>query len=103
MAKEKKPNATNAELVEYLKNKYSKDADKRETLDQMNRQRVKNVISSLCEKYLTESGQVFAFEVMPKDLPAAIVVIDEEPLKSMYDISQVSETVFNASLKELEF
>lgn len=98
----KKLNSTSSELFDYLKHHYSKGDEKRETLEQMNRQRVKNVISSLCERYLTESGQVFCFEVASKDLSAAIIVVDEEPLKSMYNITQVSETLFQASLKELD-
>ena len=97
----KKLSSSSSELLEYVKTRYSKDAEKRETLDQMNRQRVKNVVSSICEKYLTESGQVLSFEVLPKDLPFVIMVIDEEPLKSMYNIVQVSESLFNASLREL--
>lgn len=90
------------ELFDYFKEKYSK-GDKNETLDQMNRQRVKNTISKLCKEYLKQAGQAFTFEVSPKDLPYAIVAIEEEPLKSMYNIVQTSETLFVASLKEISF
>lgn len=91
------------ELFDYLKERYSKGSDKDATLEQMNRQRVKNTISDLCKKYLTNAGQIFKFEVSQKDLPYVIVAIEEEPLRSMYDIMQVSETLFTASLKELSF
>lgn len=91
------------ELFDYFKERYSKNNDKDVTLDQMNRQRVKNTISKLCKKYLTQAGQVFKFEVSLKDLPYAIVAIEEEPLKSMYDIVQISETLFVANLKEISF
>lgn len=91
------------ELFDYLKERYSKGSDKDATLEQMNRQRVKNTISDLCKKYLTNAGQLFKFEVSQKDLPYVIVAIEEEPLRSMYDIMQVSETLFTASLKELSF
>lgn len=91
------------ELFDYLKERYSKGSDKDATLEQMNRQRVKNTISDLCKKYLTDAGQIFKFEVSQKDLPYVIVAIEEEPLRSMYDIMQVSETLFTASLKELSF
>ena len=92
-----------SELLDYLKERYSKNNDKDATLESMNRQKVKNAISSLCKEYLTQAGEVFQFEVLKKDLPYAIVVIDEEPLKSMYDIVQVDETLFNATLKEISF
>lgn len=91
------------ELFEYFKEKYSKGNDKDATLEQMNRQRVKNNIFNLCKEYLTGAGQVFKFEVSSKDLPYAITAIDEEPLKSMYNIVQVSETLFVANLKEISF
>lgn len=91
------------ELLDYLKDKYSKGNDKNATLEQMNRQKVKNTISSLCKKYLTEAGQVFIFEVSRKDLPYVIIAIDEEPIKSMYDIVQISETLFKVNLKEISF
>lgn len=91
------------ELFDYFKERYSKNNDKDATLDQMNRQRVKNTISKLCKEYLTQAGQIFKFEVSLKDLPYAIVAIEEEPLKSMYDIVQISETLFVANLKEISF
>ena len=91
------------ELFDYFKERYSKNNDKDATLYQKNRQRVKNTISKLCKEYLTQAGQVFKFEVSLKDLPYAIVAIEEEPLKSMYDIVQISETLFVANLKEISF
>ena len=90
-------------LYDYFRENYSHGADKNRTAEQMKRQEIKNTISALCEKYLTDAGQVFTFEVAEKDLPYVIVVIDEEPLKSMYNIIQVSKVLFEASLKELAF
>ena len=92
-----------SEFSLYLKERFLKGKDKNATVEQMNRQRVKNAISDLCQQYLTEAGQILKFEVSPKDLPHAIIVIDEEPLKSMYNIIQVDETLFEASLQELAF
>lgn len=92
-----------SELFDYIKEKYSKSNDKNTTQEQMNRQRVKNTITKLCKKYLQMAGQVFTFEVTKRDLPYTIVVIDEEPLKSMYNIVQVDETLFEVTLKEFSF
>lgn len=89
------------DLFGYLKEKYSKNNDKDATLQLMNGQRVKNDIHKLCREYLSRAGQEFKFEVTKKDLPYVITAIDEEPLQSMYDIVQVSETVFIAKLKEI--
>lgn len=90
------------ELFDYLKDKYFKSNDRTATVEMQRRQCVKNDISSLCEKYLNGAGQVLKFEVSVSDLPHVIAVIDEEPLKSMYNIVQVSQTLFEVSLKELE-
>lgn len=91
------------ELFDYFKEKYSKTNEKNNTLEQMKRQKVKNALSSICDEYLEEAGQILKFEVSPKDLPYVIIVMDEEPLKSLYDIVQVSETLFEACLKEIDF
>lgn len=91
------------ELLDYFKEKYSKGYDKNAMRDKMNSQKVLNEISSLCKMYLTDAGQVFRFEVNKKDLPYVIQVIDDESLSSMYNIVQVSETLFDVSLKEITF
>lgn len=88
------------ELFEYFKNKYGKRVSNSE--DQLGKTNVKNAISELCEEYLKDVGDVFTFEVLPKDLPYVVTVIDEEPLKSKYVINQISKTLFEAVLKEVE-
>lgn len=88
-----------SELFEYFKEKYFKSYDRNTSLELMKRQKIKNEISDLCKEYLTDANQIFKFEVSMADLPYVIVVIDD--LKSMYNISQVSETLFEVSLKEI--
>lgn len=88
------------ELVDYFKNKYKKNVSSSE--DQKNKTTVKNAISDLCDEYLKNVGDVFRFEVLPKDLPFMVTVIDEEPLKSKYIINQISKTIFEAILREVE-
>ena len=89
------------ELMEYFKNKYYKK-NVSSSEDNMNKTNVKNTISELCEEYLKDVGDVFTFEVLPKDLPYVVAVIDEEPLKSKYIINQISKALFEAMLKEVE-
>lgn len=89
------------ELMDYFKNKYYKK-NVSNSEDNMNKTNVKNTISELCEEYLKDVGDVFTFEVLPKDLPYVVAVIDEEPLKSKYVINQINKTLFEAMLKEVE-
>lgn len=88
------------ELWEYFKNRYKKNISNSE--DQMNKTTVKNTIAELCDEYLKDVGDVFKFEVLPKDLPYVVTVINEEPLKSKYIINQISKTMFEAILREVE-
>lgn len=88
------------ELMDYFKSKYRKNTSSSE--DSMNKTSVKNTISDLCDEYLKDVGDVFKFEVLPKDLPYVVTVIDEEPLKSKYIINQISKTMFEAILREVE-
>lgn len=88
------------EVIIYFKNKFSKNTSTSD--DQMRKTTVKNTISDLCEENLKNIGDVFTFEVVPKDLPYVVTVIDEEPLNTKYVISQVSKTLFEVVLKEIE-
>lgn len=92
-----------SELFEYIKSNYLNKQDRNAMKEQMERSKVKNTLIQLCDKHLTEAGQVFTFEALPRELPHVIAVIEEEPLKSKYNIYQIEETLFEASLKELDF
>lgn len=89
------------EISEYLKEKYSKSHNS-ETQELMNKQRVKNSILSVCDEFLEDADDVLTFEAVGKDIQYAIAVIVEEPIKSKYNISQISDTLFVAQLKEVE-
>lgn len=67
----------------------------------MRRQMVKNTIVSMCEEHLLELGEVLTFEVSDNDLPYAIEVINDEPLKSTYIIQQTDTNLFTATLQEI--
>lgn len=89
------------ELLDYFKEKYSKAGSRSAMQDSIAKQRIKNSIVTVCEKYLTEAGAQFTFEVSDKDLPYALAVIDEEPLRSRYNIIQTGANLLCASLKEI--
>lgn len=76
--------------------------DSSETKDLMQKQKVKNGILNVCDSKLKDTDELLTFEVLPSDLQYVAEVIDEEPLKSKYQIVQVSETLFTARLRELE-
>ena len=89
------------ELLDYLKGRYFK-GDSSETKDLMQKQKVKNGILKVCDEHLDTTDELLTFEVLPSDLQYVAEILDEEPLKSKYQIIQVSETLFTARLRELE-
>lgn len=89
------------DLMEYVKERYSKN-DKSDTKDMMDKQRIKNSIMSVCDENIKDAGDSFIFEVMPSGLQYAVAVVNEEPLRSKYDIVQISDSLFSASLKAVE-
>lgn len=90
-----------SEFTEALKSKYTKQRNS-EIADMMAKQRVKVGILTLCDTYIKNSGDVLIFECNKNDLQYVVVAINEDPLKSKYVIQQMSETLFSASLVELE-
>lgn len=89
------------ELFNYFKDRYLKANGKSAMQDSIAKQRVKNNIVSVCEKYLKNAGEQFTFEITDNDLPYALAVIDEEPLRSRYNIIQTDANLLCASLKEI--
>lgn len=89
------------ELFDYFKDKYSKQ-DKSATQDMMEHSKIKNAVCDACDAHLKVAGEEFQFEVSSKALPHVVSVILEEPLRSKYDIVQISPTMFSARLKEIE-
>lgn len=90
------------EISEYLREKYFKSKAS-DNLEVMRKQRIKNSILTLCDEYLTEVGQVLTFQVEVADSSNASMAILEEPLVSRYTINQTSNTMFEASIREIEF
>ncbi len=89
------------ELLDFFKEKYLKSGNTT-TKDLMQKQKVKNGILRVCEKCIKDSDEILTFEVLPADLPYVSEIVDEEPLKSKYEIMQISDTLFTAKLRELE-
>lgn len=90
------------ELLDYLKERYSKAGERTEVQESMHRQRVKNSIISICETHLKDAGDEFTFEVLGQDLTYAIIVIAEEPLSTRYEFVQLDANLFKARLKSFD-
>ena len=90
-----------SEFTEALKSRYTKQRNS-EIADMMAKQRVKVSIITLCDTYIKQSGDSLVFECSKNDLQYVVVAINEDPLKSKYIIQQVAETLFIASLVELD-
>lgn len=88
------------ELLEYLKERYGK----KQSLSQgmITKTSVRNSISKICEKYLEDANYILVFEIDPKMLEYGVMVMDEEPLKTKYVFTQISKTLFQAELREVE-
>ena len=89
------------ELWDAISAKFLNKRDRSETQEKVQQQRVKNTIIHICDEKLKDASQSFVFESSQSDLPHVLIVIGEEPLKSKYDISQISETLFSAKLRAL--
>lgn len=87
------------ELTDYIVQKYSKNSSASE--DMMRKTKVKNTILALCDTYL-KPGEEFVFEVLPRDLEYALLVFNEEPLKSTVTVSQIAETLFSVKYIEID-
>lgn len=88
------------DLSQYFKERYSKNTS--DTKDIMTRQRVKNAIVNICEENLREPGDTLVFEALSRELPYVVSVVTDEYVKSRYIINQISETLFTATLQEVD-
>lgn len=89
------------ELLDYLKDRHFSN-NKSVTQDMMEKTKVKNALLGVCDEYLESVGDVLTIEVSNKALSHMVTVVEEEPLKSKYAFSQISPTMFNATLREIE-
>lgn len=86
------------ELYNYFKDKYSKKSQTVE--DILHRTKVKNALIEISEKL--NSGDVLEIEVLPNDLVYIPVVIEEEPLKSTIQVEQITPSLFNIRLIDID-
>ena len=63
--------------------------------------KVRNAIESMCQVYLVDFDDTLTFEALPEALDSTLAVIEEPSLTSKYDFTQISETLFQVRLKDL--
>jgi predicted nuclease of restriction endonuclease-like RecB superfamily len=90
-----------SEFTEAVKEKLFRSRNT-ETQSRINKQQVKASILNLCDEYIKDNGDILTFESTAFELPYVVEAITEEPLKSKYNISQISETLFQARAIEFE-
>lgn len=87
-------------VFEVLKdNMTKKDNSSSERLE---RNRVRATIESICEDRLKDSGDILTFEALPNAINDVISVLEEPVLAEKYEFVQVSETLFQIRMKELD-
>lgn len=70
-------------------------------LERLESNRVRATIEGYCEKYLKDSNDILKIEILPCALDAALSALDGQKFLEKYEFEQVSETLFNIRLREL--
>lgn len=89
------------ELTSLLKDKYFKSKSTNKEL--VMRQKLKNSIISVAEKYLGECGEYLQIEIPESYLPYLPEILTDEQISSKYTVTQYNESLFYIGLKELDF
>ena len=90
------------EIIDLLKKKSAKKSEENE--DIRISLALSNKINRLCEENLHSVGDNFTFEVRgARDLEYVVGIIDKPPLSTKYEVVQISERIFQAQLKVVEF
>lgn len=90
------------EIFEIIVERYF-SRGKSKSKNQLEKVRVRNAIMLLCSQNLVGLEDVLVFEVLPKSLPYAVSILDDEVLNTEYTVRQIDETLFEARLVSLDF
>lgn len=87
-------------VFEVLKdNMVKKDTSSSERLE---RNRVRASIEAMCEDRLKDSSDILTFEALPSAINDVISVLEEPVLAEKYEFAQISETLFQIKMRELD-
>ena len=89
------------ETLDILKDRYFKKDTTSSQRMEINRTR--KAVEELCSEHLTDLNDIFQFEALPSCIDVVLVVIEQPQLASKFIFTQISETVFEVRLRELDF
>ena len=61
----------------------------------------RQTIEELCNKYLMNTEDILRFEALPSTIDDTVAILESDYFKERYEFSQVSETLFDVRLREL--
>ena len=70
--------------------------------ERLERNKARAFIERMCEERLKESSDILTFEALPSAINDVISVLEEPVLAEKYDFIQVSETLFQIKMKDLD-
>ena len=71
-------------------------------MERLERSKSRATIESLCEKYLVPSNDILTFEALPNAINDVVSVLEEPVIAEKYEFAQISETLFQIKLRELD-
>lgn len=87
-------------VLDVLKDNMSKKDNS--STERLERNKVRASIESMCEDRLKDSDDILTFEALPSAINDVISVLEEPVIAEKYEFAQISETLFQIKLRELD-
>ena len=87
-------------VFEVLKDSMTKKDNS--STERLERNRVRASIEAMCEDRLKDSSDILTFEALPSAINDVISVLEEPVLAEIYEFAQISETLFQIKMRELD-
>lgn len=87
-------------FVQVLKEMMSKKDNS--SSERLERNKARAYIERMCEERLKDSNDILTFEALPNAINDVISVLEEPIIAEKYDFIQISETLFQIKMKDLE-
>ena len=87
-------------VLDVLKDNMSKKDNS--STERLERNKVRASIESMCEDRLKDSDDILTFEALPSAINDVISVLEEPVVAEKYEFAQISETLFQIKLRELD-
>lgn len=87
-------------VLDVLKDNMSKKDNS--STERLERNKVRASIESMCEDRLKDSDDILTFEALPSAINDVISVLEDPVIAEKYEFAQISETLFQIKLRELD-